>query len=77
MISGPQSAVWASTVHVRQPPAHVVARNHRHVLNPKGLEDMCLEISVERQASCALQGESRPVDTNLFPLAMRFMALNK
>lgn len=38
---------------------------------------MCLEINVERQASCALQGESRPVDTNLFPLTMCFMALNK
>ncbi len=77
MVSGPQSAIGASTVHPRQSPAHVVARNHRHVLDPKGLEDMFLEIGVERQASCTLQCDSRPVDTNLFSLAMRFMVLNK
>ena len=36
MVPGSQSAVWASMVHIRQPPAHVVARNHGHVLDPKG-----------------------------------------
>lgn len=77
MVSGPQSAVRASTVHIRQPSAHVVARNHGHVLDPKGLEDMFLEIGVKRQASCALQCDPCPVDIDLSSLTMCFMALDK
>lgn len=77
MVSGPQSPIWASTVHVRQSLAHVVTRNHGHVLDPKGQEDMLLEVVIERQAGCALQCNSRPVDANLFSSAMRFPVLSK
>lgn len=47
-VSGFQCAIWASTVHVRQTSAHAVVWNHGHVLDPKGQEDMFLEIAVER-----------------------------
>lgn len=65
MVSRPQPAVSVSAVHVRQSVAHVMARDHGHVFNSKGLKYVFLEIVVESQTSGALQRNPGPVDTNL------------
>lgn len=42
MVSGPQSPIWVSLIHVCQLLTHVMAWDHGHVLNSKGQEDVLL-----------------------------------
>lgn len=65
MLSGPQGAVGASSIHVRQPLAHIMTWDHGHVLDAKGQKDVLLQVVVEGQTRCTFQCDSRPVDANL------------
>lgn len=42
MISWPQGAIRVSMIHVRQPLAHVVAREHGHFFDSERQEDILL-----------------------------------
>lgn len=65
MISWPKLPVGVPRVHVGQSRSHILAGQHRHVLDAQGLKHVLLEIVVERQPTDSLQGQACPVDAHL------------
>lgn len=65
MVAGSEFSVCVSGIHVCHSLPHILAWNHRHVLDAEALEDILLQVLVQFQAGCSFQSNSRPVNTNL------------
>lgn len=59
-------SIPVSVIHVCHALAHILVRNHRHVFDTESLEDILLQVLVQFDTGCSFQGNSRPVDPDLF-----------
>lgn len=65
VITPGELAVWCPLVHVGQVLLHRLIRNEGNVLEAKGLEDVSLEVVVQRETGDSFDENSCPVNPNL------------
>lgn len=60
-----EGAVWCAGVHVRESALHVVVREHADTFDAEGLEDVLLEVVVQRHAGYSLDDCACPINVCL------------